>query len=544
MEKAAARLAVAREAVARAAAAAAGAEEESTALRRTHAAHDLRAHLVPGADCPVCAQSVAAVPAPGPAPAAIAAAEQVLAAARERARAADLDVARIETALAKEEERAKQLARDAARRGADEDAAAATLEAYLGTTPTSGTRAALESALAELEAAADAAATADADARRAAEEAAAAHREQDRLFAARDAEAGAAAERAQHRARDERELGELRERLAAVLGQAADAEPSGLVAAARDALAAARRARDEHAALVERRDALKRDLEDRRAEEIATRSVLAASELSGAAARTAAEAASARATVLRADLATRAGAIAIALPASADGAAERAAVEARRGAAATERADLAASRAVAELERAEIERAQARRSEAARERDAAAGAHALARQLATDLQADRFVTYLHEEAVAVLAADANRHLKDYLGMDFSLEVENRRFTIIDHANADERRSVRTLSGGESFTASLALAIAFAERLAELAGAASRPHALESLFLDEGFGTLDEEHLDHVANAIEALYGRGRTVGIITHIRELAQRMPARIVVAKQGNASAVVIETG
>ena len=138
--------------------------------------------------------------------------------------------------------------------------------------------------------------------------------------------------------------------------------------------------------------------------------------------------------------------------------------------------------------------------------------------------------------------EQGRHLRAFPSASFSLAVDGRDFSIIDHANADERRSVKTLSGGESFAASLALAIAFAETLAKLAGGGGPSAALESLFLDEGFGTLDAEHLDAVAGAIEALYGRERTVGIITHIPELAERLPARIVVSKTGNSSQARIE--
>jgi exonuclease SbcC len=169
----------------------------------------------------------------------------------------------------------------------------------------------------------------------------------------------------------------------------------------------------------------------------------------------------------------------------------------------------------------------------------------LAETLADDLKVNHFVAYLIEEAMQMLAADASRTLQTFPDRSFSLAVEGQDFLIIDHANADEKRSVKTLSGGESFNASLALAFAFAESLADQAGvnAGRQPAVLESLFLDEGFGTLDAENLDAVAGAIEALYG-GRTVGIITHIPELAQRMPARIVVTKQGNTSQVQMESG
>ena len=105
--------------------------------------------------------------------------------------------------------------------------------------------------------------------------------------------------------------------------------------------------------------------------------------------------------------------------------------------------------------------------------------------------------------------------------------------MVDHWNADEVRSVKTLSGGESFLASLALALALAERLASFSVEGKAQQRLESLFLDEGFGSLDRETLDVVVQGIEALHGGQRMVGVVTHIPELAERMPARVEVAKQ-----------
>jgi exonuclease SbcC len=69
----------------------------------------------------------------------------------------------------------------------------------------------------------------------------------------------------------------------------------------------------------------------------------------------------------------------------------------------------------------------------------------------------------------------------------------------------------------------------AEQLAELTGMSSR---LESVLLDEGFGSLDQESLDVVASVLDDLVGKGRTVGIVTHVRELADRMPVRFEVTK------------
>jgi exonuclease SbcC len=109
--------------------------------------------------------------------------------------------------------------------------------------------------------------------------------------------------------------------------------------------------------------------------------------------------------------------------------------------------------------------------------------------------------------------------------------------VIDHRNADERRPAKTLSGGETFQASLALALALADQLAGLAaGGAAK---LESIFLDEGFGTLDPETLATVADTIEALGNEERMVGIVTHVRELAERVPVRFEVTKTARTSQV-----
>jgi exonuclease SbcC len=76
----------------------------------------------------------------------------------------------------------------------------------------------------------------------------------------------------------------------------------------------------------------------------------------------------------------------------------------------------------------------------------------------------------------------------------------------------------------------------AEQLAELTGTSSR---LESVFLDEGFGSLDQESLDVVAAVLDELVGRGRTVGIVTHVRDLADRIPVKFEVTKGPETSSI-----
>ena len=167
---------------------------------------------------------------------------------------------------------------------------------------------------------------------------------------------------------------------------------------------------------------------------------------------------------------------------------------------------------------------------------------ALASQLAQHLQANQFIAYVQEEALSVLAADGSRHLRALSQGRYSLGCRDQDFHVVDHWNADRERSVKTLSGGETFLASLALALALAERLADLAAEGRAGDRLESLFLDEGFGTLDADTLDLVVQAIETLQGGSRLVGVVTHISELAERLPARVVVSGgQGVPAAVSI---
>jgi exonuclease SbcC len=185
-----------------------------------------------------------------------------------------------------------------------------------------------------------------------------------------------------------------------------------------------------------------------------------------------------------------------------------------------------------------IEKARAQSADQERERAAVQKAGAVARELHKHLGARYFEEWLIDEAIAALVARATELLLELSTQQYSLTVDDQgNFAVIDHRNADERRLAKTLSGGETFLASLALALALADQIGSLAseGAAR----LESIFLDEGFGTLDPETLDTVAAAIENLAASGRAVGIITHVRELAERVPVRFEVTKGPGGSSV-----
>ncbi|HEX4397998.1 MAG TPA: AAA family ATPase [Trebonia sp.] len=102
------------------------------------------------------------------------------------------------------------------------------------------------------------------------------------------------------------------------------------------------------------------------------------------------------------------------------------------------------------------------------------------------------------------------------------------------------RDTSTLSGGETFLASLALALGLADVVT--AEAAGTP--MEALFVDEGFGTLDEDTLDEVMNVLDGLRAGGRIVGIVSHVAELRQRIPAQVHVRKGHHGSHVTVTAG
>jgi exonuclease SbcC len=153
------------------------------------------------------------------------------------------------------------------------------------------------------------------------------------------------------------------------------------------------------------------------------------------------------------------------------------------------------------------------------------------------LRSNRFPEWLVTEALELLVLDASATLRGLTNDEFSLALGEQEFMVIDHANADERRSARTLSGGETFQAALALALALSDQIRNLA--AEGAPMLDALFLDEGFGTLDPETLETVAATIENLGQSGRMVGIITHVRELAERVPVRFEVRKGPRTSTI-----
>jgi exonuclease SbcC len=129
-----------------------------------------------------------------------------------------------------------------------------------------------------------------------------------------------------------------------------------------------------------------------------------------------------------------------------------------------------------------------------------------------------------------LTALANMHLYNLNGR-YQIQKEDSEkldLQIIDTYQADNIRSMNTLSGGETFLVSLALALG----LSDLTGHQAK---IRSLFIDEGFGTLDDQALDTVISTLENLQSQGKTIGIISHVQALKERISTQIRVHKKGN---------
>ncbi|MCP9491879.1 MAG: SMC family ATPase [Solirubrobacteraceae bacterium MAG38_C4-C5] len=160
--------------------------------------------------------------------------------------------------------------------------------------------------------------------------------------------------------------------------------------------------------------------------------------------------------------------------------------------------------------------------------------------LARELRADRFVEFMIQETLDLLAAQASDELLRISDRRYSLISADGEFSVIDHVNADEQRSVKTLSGGETFMASLSLALALSQHVSDLAGEGLGAR-LEAVFIDEGFGSLDPETLEEVIDALERLRDADLLVGIISHVPEVATRIVEGLDVRREGSRSVVTV---
>ena len=140
----------------------------------------------------------------------------------------------------------------------------------------------------------------------------------------------------------------------------------------------------------------------------------------------------------------------------------------------------------------------------------------------------KFRNFAQQLTLDVLLGYANRHLES-LSRRYRLErlKDSLGLLVVDQDMGGEVRSVHSLSGGESFLVSLALALA-------LASLSSHRVQVESLFIDEGFGSLDADSLLLAMDALDKLQAQGRKVGVISHVHEMTERIGTRIAVRRSG----------
>ena len=148
------------------------------------------------------------------------------------------------------------------------------------------------------------------------------------------------------------------------------------------------------------------------------------------------------------------------------------------------------------------------------------------RDLAQQYNLDILIEYANQQ----LAMLSQRYTLKRLENSLSL-------AIVDHDMDGETRSVSSLSGGESFLTALALSLA-------IASMASGTTKIESLFIDEGFGTLDASSLHMVMNALDQLQNQGRKVVLISHIQEMHERIPVQIQVNPIGAGASTIQVVG
>ena len=154
-------------------------------------------------------------------------------------------------------------------------------------------------------------------------------------------------------------------------------------------------------------------------------------------------------------------------------------------------------------------------------------------------KASGFVNYVSAIYLKNLCDRANVRFHRLTKNQLSLQLnENNDFEILDYLNNGKTRSVKTLSGGQSFQVSLSLALALAESVQSLSKSNRN-----FFFIDEGFGTQDSESVDIVFETLQNLHKENRIVGIISHVEELQERIPVSLMVTKDMERGSVITKS-
>ena len=120
---------------------------------------------------------------------------------------------------------------------------------------------------------------------------------------------------------------------------------------------------------------------------------------------------------------------------------------------------------------------------------------------------------------------------------YTLRFENKEFYVEDNFNDGKTRPAHTLSGGETFIVSLSLALSISDAIAMLSS-----RSMDFFFLDEGFGTLDNELCSVVINSLYKLESQNLKIGLISHVVELEESIKNKVIVTKESNGTKLRVE--
>ena len=151
-------------------------------------------------------------------------------------------------------------------------------------------------------------------------------------------------------------------------------------------------------------------------------------------------------------------------------------------------------------------------------------------------KASGFVNYVSSVYLQNLVNSANERFSKMTGQKLLLELDNdNAFRVRDFMNNGEVRSVKTLSGGQTFQAALSLALALADNIQHLTKSSQN-----FFFLDEGFGSLDREALAIVFDTLKNLRKENRIVGVISHVDEMQQEIPVNLKVTNDLEKGSII----
>ena len=163
--------------------------------------------------------------------------------------------------------------------------------------------------------------------------------------------------------------------------------------------------------------------------------------------------------------------------------------------------------------------------------------YAVHKELYDLLKGKALLEFIAEEFIDDISFMASSKLQVLMDGRYVLKYDNKEFYVIDNFNDASVRPVSTLSGGEIFVVSLALALSISDAIASKSN-----KSIDFFFLDEGFGTLDKEYCEYIVDSLIKLESQNITIGLISHIPELQERIPQKLEVVKTSSGSVVKLK--